>query len=171
MMFEWVLLILLFGLTVLSYFYDREILDLFFLIEKTSFNDFIANVTNFIFVIIVFIVIPVGFLWFLNYKRLIFDLLVSVGFAALVSFSLKFLTSRSRPDISSVYIPGSSFPSSHASIAFASVRILLFVDFWGWIWVVLAVLIGFTRVYLRVHYPSDVLFGTFIGLFVGSIFG
>ena len=58
-----------------------------------------------------------------------------------------------------------SFPSGHAAVSFeGAVTILRYHRKWGIAALVLAVLIAFSRMYLRVHYPSDVLVGTVIGI-------
>lgn len=59
-----------------------------------------------------------------------------------------------------------SFPSGHTACAFA-VGFLLFRKLpkrYGIPCLVLAVLIGFSRIYLGVHYPSDVLAGAISGI-------
>lgn len=61
-----------------------------------------------------------------------------------------------------------SFPSGHAGAAFAAASALYFERSRLWIPAgVLAVLIAFSRLYLYVHYPSDVLVGAMIGIMIG----
>ena len=63
-----------------------------------------------------------------------------------------------------------SFPSGHSGAAFASAFALLFSlprgeKRWGWAMTALAVLIGFSRLYVGVHFPTDVLGGMAVGFF------
>lgn len=59
-----------------------------------------------------------------------------------------------------------SFPSGHTMHSVAAAMVLVFERKRGRWWALaLAVLIGFSRLYLRVHFPSDVLVGALVGLF------
>lgn len=61
-----------------------------------------------------------------------------------------------------------SFPSGHTASSFAAAFALYFSGKKLWIPVtILAGLIGFSRLYLYVHYPSDVLAGALIGVMLG----
>ncbi|MBI2620397.1 MAG: phosphatase PAP2 family protein [Ignavibacteriales bacterium] len=92
-----------------------------------------------------------------------------------LTIGLKELIGRHRPfeELSDVKVKhlwsvrGSSFPSGHASQAFTLATILslqyrkvtLTIPLFLW-----ATAIGYSRVYLGVHYPSDVLAGAAVGL-------
>lgn len=90
---------------------------------------------------------------------------------------IKPLVARPRPftvqtDVSLLVSPPTSFsfPSGHTGSAFAVVSALLFAKNKLWIPTsVLATLIAFSRLYLYVHYPSDVLVGLAIGFLCGWI--
>lgn len=65
-----------------------------------------------------------------------------------------------------------SFPSGHSGAAFAAAGALCMLlpagkKRWGYAMLVLAVLIGYSRLYVGVHFPSDVLAGMAVGLFCG----
>src|ERR687883_845774 len=68
-----------------------------------------------------------------------------------------------------------SFPSVNVTYAFAASsgaslaaqRLLGQVPLWGWGFLALAAVISYSRIYVGVHYPSDVLGGAMLGLFVG----
>jgi undecaprenyl-diphosphatase len=65
---------------------------------------------------------------------------------------------------------GYSFPSGHTASSFAFAAVLFFnkVPYRKTI-MALAALMGFSRLYLYVHYPSDVLAGMVLGIFIGWV--
>ena len=63
-----------------------------------------------------------------------------------------------------------SFPSGHTSSSFAAALPMLKTDKKiGIPALVLAFLIGFSRIYVHVHYPTDVIVGAIAGLFYGWV--
>ncbi|WP_217994666.1 phosphatase PAP2 family protein [Alicyclobacillus kakegawensis] len=64
---------------------------------------------------------------------------------------------------------GGSFPSNHATGAFALAVSMAGVPGVGLILFVLAVLLAISRVYVGLHYPTDVLAGALHGTFVAVV--
>ena len=65
-----------------------------------------------------------------------------------------------------------SFPSGHTSFSFAgATAIFQYHKGWGFLALLLAVLIGLSRLYLFVHFPTDVLVGAICGIISGLLAG
>lgn len=61
-----------------------------------------------------------------------------------------------------------SFPSGHTMVCFIAATILaMYNRTWGYIAFSVAVLMGFTRLYLYVHFPTDVVGGAVLGVLLG----
>lgn len=65
---------------------------------------------------------------------------------------------------------GESFPSGHTGVSALAAAILMKTEKkFGWFAIPMAALIMFSRVYLEVHYPSDVLGGIVFGVLLGLL--
>ncbi|MCR5452896.1 MAG: phosphatase PAP2 family protein [Lachnospiraceae bacterium] len=63
-----------------------------------------------------------------------------------------------------------SFPSGHTSVWFAlCTGVFCWNKRWGIIATVVAALVAFSRLYLTVHFPTDVLGGAFVGIIMAII--
>ena len=102
-------------------------------------------------------------------------LIAYVGVFLLGQYVLKTLISRPRPCQIDTAFPllvsrpsSSSFPSTHSAWAFGgATAIFLRHKKAGIAAYVVAVLIGFSRLYLFLHFPTDVLFGAGMGVALG----
>ena len=96
-----------------------------------------------------------------------------VGSAYLISTSIKVAIGRRRPVVEDLphlmaTPTGLSFPSSHSTSSFAAVqafgRLMPRTPLLG-----AAAAMAFSRLYLGVHYPSDVAAGAALGIVIGSL--
>jgi undecaprenyl-diphosphatase len=109
-----------------------------------------------------------------NWKRAVEIAVIGIGGFA-VNYFMKLSFHRLRPPNPLIdKLENFSFPSGHATSAFIFYGLLTYL-IWktkiptlykyiiGTLLILFSLLIGFSRIYLRVHYPSDVLAGICIG--------
>jgi undecaprenyl-diphosphatase len=105
-------------------------------------------------------------------RRVGFSVLTALAISFLAALAFQYLALRPRPEAARLLIelPNfPSYPSGHASLAFAfAAAIGLSYRRWLWPALLLAGLIALSRVYLGVHYPSDVLAGAVLGASIGA---
>ena len=116
-------------------------------------------------------------LWLRGRKELAIDYLVLIALASILAEVIKMVTDRQRPfdvlpNVNTISLlgltsaSGPAFPSGHAARAFAVAALLSFgrgpriyvISF------ALAGCVAVSRVYLGLHWPSDVLFGALLGI-------
>lgn len=137
---------------------------------------FVSHLGSTLFVSMVSVAVAVWLLWRAYWYRL-FAFILSVPGGMLLNVALKHAFHRGRPvfDDPILQLTTYSFPSGHAMAATLLYGALAAFAVWrirAWRWRVLAaftaflliVLIDFSRIYLGVHYLSDVLAGTAAGV-------
>jgi len=129
-----------------------------------------------------------GFIWFVlgmwlvlrqeeKNHRFLFPLGIAGGFSYFFSeVVVKHIVARLRPssvlDAAIVVgLPsGYSFPSTHATFAFALATVLAYKEpRWKAYLYLFAVLVCYSRIYLGHHYPGDVLIGGVLGWAIGRV--
>lgn len=118
--------------------------------------------------------------FFTGHRRLAIEVVLGTMTLWLVVEAIKMITDRSRPFLvlegTRIIGPresGRSFPSGHTSQIFLMAMLLRYqfrLDGWQVIALyAVAVLVGFTRIYVGAHYPRDVLGGAVLGSVWGVI--
>lgn len=128
-------------------------------------------------VLVVLTGVVVGYLWLRRLHRAALFVVVAVGGGALISTLLKMAFGRDRPAVVPhlTHFGSASFPSGHAMLSVVTYLTLgaLLAEIESrrrmkayavGVAMTLAGLVGATRVYLGVHYPSDVAAGWMAGV-------
>src|SRR5713226_1127512 len=117
-------------------------------------------------------------LWLRGQREATFDFVLILVLTIVLTTAIKYLVDRSRPCVDPSFgartLPGygcntepdPSFPSGHASRAFALAGLVGLRFRWraGGAAMAFAALVGLSRVYLGLHWPSDILAGAFVGI-------
>jgi undecaprenyl-diphosphatase len=125
-------------------------------------------------VILGFMAISVGLLWLRRKTYYIFPLFIAVTGSEVFTYLGKLAFHRPRPTLAVYAEHFFSFPSGHATIAvafygFVGYLLMRFAQSWNrkvnifFVTILIIIAIGFSRIYLGVHYISDVWSGYLVG--------
>lgn len=170
----WFTILILIILTTVSFVFDEQIAIWITSFQSEALNGIMLGFTNLVsFAVGVPAVLIIIYLLESARRRkvAISHIFIAIVLDVIVVLALKMLIGRARPfengAVNNV-VPEvfSSFPSGHSSRAFVIFGLLGKFYNYKYIFWFFAVLVGFSRVYLGVHYLSDVLAGAIIGMLV-----
>ena len=180
--FKWIILfiLLLIVLAIIEDVFDKEIMKLDIMgyglissLINPSVTPIAIIITNLGGAIAV-ILLTVIFCILINNKKISFTILLNVVIATILNILLKNIIQRPRPDdFRLISETGYSFPSGHSMVSMAFYGLLIYLSIkylknrkLKVILItslsILIILIGISRIYLGVHYTSDVIAGFLI---------
>jgi undecaprenyl-diphosphatase len=161
--------------TIVSQIYDLRFPFLTLIMKLVSY---IANWQSIVFLCLVFLAIPT------TRKAFGFQVALFCLTSSLLNEILKALFQIQRPleEFRLISVTGFSFPSGHAMTGLLFYALMIIVirkyliknrplaNLASGLFVLLIILIGFSRIYLGVHFPSDVVAGYSVGLILVLLF-
>lgn len=138
--------------------------------NTTAFMQFVTFFASKDFLVYSSLILAALFLFFKKHRWYSVKVPVVAAGSSLLNQGMKVWFDRPRPETAFIEQHGLSFPSGHAMIGCAFYGLLIYliwtnvqIIFWRWflagLLVFWIILIGFSRVYLNVHYATDVLAG------------
>lgn len=168
------LIVFLFTFSDHVHFFDQEVYHLVRMLDSDFFDMYFVFITKFGNVTMITILILTFIFLFRNRYAII---LGGLGCISVISNTfIKVLVQRDRPDVLRLIEQGGySFPSGHAMISICVYGYLLYLVFikikhkvlkygLGILLSILIISIGISRIYVGVHYASDVLAGYFLAI-------
>src|SRR3989338_8902713 len=160
------------SIILISLFLDKAAFSAISYIKNPLFDAVFSLITNptSIFIVLAFAAYSIFF--DRKNRKWLYFLLASLTLSVLLSFILKLVIARPRPSEELFYIffnlVDYSFPSMHSMVAFAILPLLnKILPRLRILWISFALSFALSRVYLGMHFFSDIIAGAFFGYFIG----
>lgn len=159
--------------------FELKILDAIQNLRNPSLDKIMVNATSLGNASIIWIIMMIIFLSTKEYRTLGKLMVVAfIGNVIIVNLGLKNIFGRTRPfdvanktDLLIAKPKDGSFPSGHTSYAFTFLTLILFLSKSKAIKImtsILSITIAISRLYLYVHFPSDVIAGAIVGILIAT---
>lgn len=153
---------------IASFFLDHILVDLMEKIHNPAFF-YILEWTGYALIFAFVLLILKSFFMWEDKKR---DWILPVWFtfiaALIITIALKFIVARERPEELAGIVLKYSFPSTIVAMCVSMATIIdhLYPSF-KWFWILFAIVISLSRLYMQLSFVSDIIAGALIGFSLG----